>query len=133
MKNLGDWVKDHNRGNPSNFCPLDILSSSCSKELLNSWLCVFVLSEIRNKSGNLYSPTSIYTLHCGIFRKVRVENPNYPNFLESSFLPLFYIKTLLSTCIPHRHNHFCHHFYHNTHSIRVTSYRAVAARDLLIH
>ena len=83
MKNHGDWVETHNRRNRSNLCPPDILSSSCSKELLNKWLCVYV-SETRNKFGNLHSPRSIYALLCGILRKMRAENPNYPNFLESS-------------------------------------------------
>ena len=83
MKNLENWVEAHNKGNPRNLCPPDILSSSCSKELLNKWLYVYV-SETRNKLGYLYSPRSIHALLCGILRKMRAENPNYPNFLESS-------------------------------------------------
>ena len=61
-ENLGDWVEDHNRRNPSNLCPPDILSSSGSKELLNKWLCVFV-SEMRSKSSNVYSSKEVSTLY----------------------------------------------------------------------
>lgn len=84
IKNLADWAEEYNRRNPDNPCPAEILSSSCdSKELLNKWLCVFV-SETRSKSGQPYSPKSIYALLCGILRQMRAENPKYPNFLENS-------------------------------------------------
>ena len=83
MKNLADWVEAHNKRNPSNLCPSDILFLSCSKELRNKWLCVYV-SEMKNKFGNLYSPRSIHALLNDIFRKMRAQNPNYSNFLESS-------------------------------------------------
>ena len=61
-------------------CPDEILLPSCSKELLNKWLCVYV-TEMRNKDGDLYPPKTVYALLCGILCEMRIANPDYPNFL----------------------------------------------------
>ena len=45
--------------------PGEVLLLSCSKELVNKWLCVYV-AETRSKDGNRYSPKTIYALVCGI-------------------------------------------------------------------
>ena len=61
----------------------DLLLPTCSPELLNKWLCVYV-TETRNQAGDPYPPRSIYALLCGILREMQVQEPNYPNFLEKS-------------------------------------------------
>ena len=38
IKNLKEWYEDYNSG----MCPEDILSHTCSKEVLDKWLCVFI-------------------------------------------------------------------------------------------
>ena len=42
IKNLKEWYEDYNSRNPNEMCPEDILSHTCSKEVLDKWLCVFV-------------------------------------------------------------------------------------------
>ena len=83
MTNLKDWFDDHNSCNPELPCPDDILSPSCDAEVLNDWLCVFVM-ETRTKDGTRYPPRSIHSLLSGILRHMRAVNPNYPNFLEKN-------------------------------------------------
>ena len=81
MSNLQEWFKDYNSRNADNLCPEVFLTPSCSKEILNKWLCVFI-NETRSKNGDFYSPKSIYALLTGILRYMKVENPVYPNFLD---------------------------------------------------
>ena len=54
---------------------------SCSKELLNEWLCVYI-TETRNHNGEKYPPKTLYSLLSGILREMRAKNPGYPNFLK---------------------------------------------------
>ena len=81
MCNFREWFADYNRRNPDNLCPDVLLTASCSKVILSKWLCVFV-NETRSKSGDAYSPKSIYALLTGILRHMRLENSDYPNFLD---------------------------------------------------
>lgn len=83
FKNLGDWFVAHNSEATSNDdrCPDDVLSPSCSPEVLNRWLCVFV-SETRGHNGEPYPSRTLYAILTGIIRYMRSNNPNYPNFLE---------------------------------------------------
>ena len=48
---------------------------------MRKWLPVFI-AETRNRNGDLYPPKTLYSLLCGILRHMRVENPEYPNFLD---------------------------------------------------
>ena len=81
MCNFREWFADYNRRNPDNICPEVLLTASCSKAILSKWLCVFV-NETRSKSGDAYSPKSIYALLTSILRHMRLENSDYPNFLD---------------------------------------------------
>ena len=59
------------------------MTSSCTAELLNKWLPVFI-SETRTHSGNPYPPRSIHCILTGILRCMKAENANYPKFLEKN-------------------------------------------------
>ena len=78
--NFRAWFADYNLRNPEQTCPGEVLLPSCSKELLNKWLCVYV-AETRSKVSNPYLPKTSYAL-CGILREMRVANLDYPNFLN---------------------------------------------------
>ena len=54
MTNLREWFTDYNSRNPDNLCPEVFLTASCSKDMLNKWLCVFI-NETRSKRGDFYS------------------------------------------------------------------------------
>ena len=73
IDNFRAWVDDYNSRNPERNCPMYLLLPSCSRELLNKWLCVYV-AETRNKAGNLYPSKTVYTLLCGILREMKVAN-----------------------------------------------------------
>ena len=79
LKNLNDWMQEHNNQNPEKPCPEEILSPSCNKALLNEWLCVYIV-ETRSHSGERYPPKTIHALLCGILREMRVKNSEYSNF-----------------------------------------------------
>lgn len=80
MKNFRDWFKAYNARNPGNECPNDVLLPSCSTEILNKWLSVYI-AETRSSTGESYPPATLYQLLTGILRHMRSENPSYPNFL----------------------------------------------------
>ena len=50
MTNLREWYDDYNDRNSSAKCPEELLSPEASKEVLNTWLCVFT-TETRGKNG----------------------------------------------------------------------------------
>ena len=55
MSNLKDWFDDYNSRNQNDTCPDEVLTPTCSKEVLNKWLRVFI-NETRNKTGDPYPP-----------------------------------------------------------------------------
>ena len=81
MKNFSDWFNGHNIKNPDDPCPNELLLPSCSVELLNKWLCVYV-AETRSHSGEAYPPATVHSLLAGIYRHMKSENPAYPYFLD---------------------------------------------------
>uniref|UniRef100_A0A1X7V8G3 Uncharacterized protein n=1 Tax=Amphimedon queenslandica TaxID=400682 RepID=A0A1X7V8G3_AMPQE len=81
MANFVEWFHEYNKRNEDATCPKEVITPSCSKDLLNKWLCVY-LSETRNKSGELYPPSTIQSLLSGMLRYMRQENPSYPNFFS---------------------------------------------------
>ena len=87
MKNLVDWFSEYNTRNPENKCPDEVLLPACFAELLNKWLCVYAV-ETRCHTGEVYPPTTVYSLLSGILRHMRSENPAYPNFLDKN-IPTF--------------------------------------------
>ena len=78
IKNLADWWSINKSKKQ---CPVDILLLTCSKEILGVWLCVYV-NETRKQDDERYSPKTLYALLCGILKKMRAQNPTYPNFLD---------------------------------------------------
>ena len=72
LNNLRSWFDEYNKRNEDDKCPAEILTPSCSKEILNKWLCVYVL-ETRNHVGQPYPPKTVYSLLCGILREMRVS------------------------------------------------------------
>ena len=83
MKNFIDWFNEYNRCNPDDKCPEDVILPTCSAEVLNKWLCVYV-AETRSCSGEAYPPATVHSLLSGILRHMRSQNPMYPNFLDKS-------------------------------------------------
>ena len=81
LKNLGEWFDDYNKRNPDNLCHDDVLSPTCSKALLNKWLCVYI-DKTRSCTSEPYPPKTVYSLLCRILRDMRACNPTYPNFLD---------------------------------------------------
>ena len=58
--------------------PEEVLSPSCTSEILNKWLPVYV-AEMWTKNGEHYPLKSLLT---GILRCQTLENLRYPNFLD---------------------------------------------------
>ena len=81
MGNLKDWFEDYNSRNPNSTWPSEVLTPTCSKEVLNKWLCVFI-NKTRSKTGDPYPPKMIQSLLAGILRSMRLLNSSYPNFFN---------------------------------------------------
>ena len=90
MDNLKDWFEDCNSRNPSDTCPSEILTPTCSKELLNKWLCVLI-NETCSKTGYPYPTVSASWYTCSM----RILNPSYPNL--STIPTSISFNTLLSS------------------------------------
>lgn len=81
MTNLREWYDDYNDRNSSAKCPEELLSPEASKEVLNTWLCVFI-TETRGKSGEPYHPKTLQFLLSGILRHMKAQHAHYPNFMD---------------------------------------------------
>ena len=56
IKNFTDWFAAHNSdATDDDLCPEEVLSPSCTGDLLNRWLCVFI-SETRAHNCEEYPP-----------------------------------------------------------------------------
>ena len=82
LNNLEAWMKARNTSYPDDPVPKDILLSS-DPELLNLHLSRFVI-ETRKANGEVYPPSTLHQLLCGILRFMREHNPECPNFLDKS-------------------------------------------------
>ena len=82
LNNLEAWMKARNTSYPDDPVPEDILLSS-DPELLNLHLSRFVI-ETRKANGEMYPPSTLHQLLCGILRFMREHNPECPNFLDKS-------------------------------------------------
>ena len=97
MKNFIDWFCEYNVKNPDSKCPEEVLLPSCSAEVLNKWLSVYV-AETRSHTGEPYPATSLYSLLLGILRHMKSENPSYPNFWIKAYLSFLPSPLLLIIC-----------------------------------
>ena len=83
IKNFTDWFHGYNSRNPDNKCPDELLLPTCSIEVLNKWLCVYA-AETRSHTGQEYPPATIHSLLSGIFRHMKAQNSEYPNFMDKN-------------------------------------------------
>ena len=68
IKNFTDWFAAHNSdATDDDLCPEEVLSPSCTADLLNRWLCVFI-SETRAHNGEECPPRTLYSILTGILR-----------------------------------------------------------------
>ena len=81
MTNLREWYDDYNDRNSSAKCPEELLSPEASKEVLNTWLCVFI-TETRGKNGEPYHPKTLQFLLSGILRHMKAQHAHYLNFMD---------------------------------------------------
>ena len=77
LNNFDAWTKARNASYPDSPVPEDILMSS-NPELLNLHLSRFVI-ETRKANGEMYPPSTLHQLLCGILRFIREHNPECPN------------------------------------------------------
>lgn len=83
MQNFTDWFSGYNTRNPDNPRPDEVLLPSCPAKVLSKWLCVYV-AETWSHTGEVYPPTTVYSLLSGVLRYMKSENPFYPNFLDKN-------------------------------------------------
>ena len=65
---------------PEEPVPEGLLSSS-DAQVLSKHLARYVV-ETRRANGNLYPPSTLHSLMCGLLRHMRSINPECPNFLD---------------------------------------------------
>ena len=82
LNNFEAWMKARNTNYPDDPVPDNILLCS-DPELLNLHLSKFII-ETRKANGEVYPPSTLHQLLCGILRLIREHNPECPNFLDKS-------------------------------------------------
>ena len=65
-----EWATSRNKKLLSDKAPFSCEIEKLSAQLINFWLCRFVL-EIRRRDGERYPPASLYQLCCGLLRHLR--------------------------------------------------------------
>ena len=81
VKKFTGWFNDYNTRNEAKPCPDAVLTPTCSAEVLNEWIRVFV-TKTRTHNGENYPPRTLYSLLTGVLRHMRAQNPSYPNFMD---------------------------------------------------
>ena len=76
------WIKMETKTNEAKPCPDAVLTPTCSAEVLNKWIRVFI-TETKTQNGENHPPRTLYSLLTGVLRHMRAQNPSYPNFLDT--------------------------------------------------
>ena len=74
------WKQARNTHHPEDPVPQDLLVT-CDPSLLNTHLSKFAV-EARKANGEIYPPSTIHQLLCGLLRHMRETVPGCPNFLN---------------------------------------------------
>ena len=76
------WIRERNSRYPASPVPEDILVCS-DPDVINLHLSRFII-ETRKSNGEMYLPSTLHQLLCGILRRMRELNPNCPNYLDKN-------------------------------------------------
>ena len=82
LNTFSAWIRERNTRYPADPVPDDILVCS-EPEIINLHLSRFIV-ETRKSNGEIYPPSTLHQLLCGILRRMRELNPNCPNFLDKN-------------------------------------------------
>ena len=80
-----EWATSRNKKLLSDEAPFSCKIEKLSAQLINFWLCRFVL-EIRRRDGERYPPASLYQLCCGLLRHLRAAGRAEVNIFEQAEL-----------------------------------------------
>ena len=80
LNNFEAWLKARNASDSDIHIPENILMST-DPEVISTHLSRFIV-ETRKSNGELYPPSTLYQLLCGLLRYMRDHNPGCPNFLD---------------------------------------------------
>ena len=83
-----EWATSRNKKLLSDEAPFSCEIEKLSAQLINFWLCRFVL-EIRRRDGERYPPTSLYQLCCGLLRHLRAAGRAEVNIFEQAEFHMF--------------------------------------------
>ena len=82
LNTFNAWMRERNARYPADPVPDDILVCN-EPEIINLHLSRFIV-ETRKSNGEIYPPSTLHQLLCGILRRMRELNPNCPNFLDKN-------------------------------------------------
>ena len=83
-----EWATSRNKKHLSNEAPFSWEIEKLSAQLMNFWLCRFVL-EIHRCDGERYPPASLYQLCCSLFRHLRAAGRAEVNIFEQAEFHMF--------------------------------------------
>ena len=83
-----EWATSRNKKLLSDEAPFSCEIEKLSAQLINFWLCRFVL-EIRRRDGERYPPASLYQLCCGLLRHLRAAGRAEVNIFEQAEFHMF--------------------------------------------
>ena len=93
-----EWATSRNKKLLSDETPFSCEIEKLSAQLINFWLCRFVL-EIRRRDGERYPPASLYQLCCGLLRHLRAAGRAEVNIFEQAEFHMF--RTTLDSEMKH--------------------------------
>ena len=88
IKVWSEWAISRNRNLLPDEAPFNCEIETLSAQLINFWLCRFVL-EIRRRDGERYPPASLYQLCCGILHHLRAAGRAEVNIFEQAEFHMF--------------------------------------------
>ena len=83
-----EWATSRNKKLLSDEAPFSCEIEKLSGQLINFWLCRFVL-EIRRRDGERYPPASLYQLCCGLLRHLCAAGRAEVNIFEQAEFHMF--------------------------------------------
>ena len=84
-----EWATSRNKKLLSDEAPFSCEIEKLSAQLINVWLCTFVL-EIRRHDGERYPPASLYQLCCGLLHHLHAAGRAEVNIFEQAEFHMFH-------------------------------------------
>ena len=81
VTNFLDWTNWRKSKHPDDAVPENLFDANSTE--LDKWLSRYI-AETRNKKGDLYTPSTLHQLLCGLYRHIKTIRTDCPNFVDKN-------------------------------------------------